>query len=449
VFYLKINDFLENVCEQIKYKPIRKEISKELESHLKEVKEELLKKGVDEVNAEEEAVQQMGNAQDIGKKLNKIHKPNLDWKLLIILGILLVFGALVAYTKTSDITRYVCYAFVGGMLGIGIYFVDYRKILKFSMLWYIIATIIVGITIIFGTSISGVRYLGIGSMYISATSIALPLYVISFVGFLYNKEKKNNWSEKFLFIFNENIKERIDIKRLKIITLSIISLAIFIPIPSVTSAVILGIVYLIIATLYIVKSKENVSRKLGILWGGPLIMLIIITTFYLAGGASSRLDRITTLFDPDTNGKGWLIVNRRDIINSSVMYGKAEDMSDAIQIFDEGTEFAFISILAHYGWIVASAIIITVLLFSVKIIHDAIKVQDFSGKLLIVGIASMFIIQSIFNILMNLNLWIESGYSLPFISYGGTNLIINISCLAIILSVYRRKDILIKEDYNY
>ena len=64
------------------------------------------------------------------------------------------------------------------------------------------------------------------------------------------------------------------------------------------------------------------------------------------------------------------------------------------------------------------------------------------GKSLIIGIGSMFILQSIFNILMNLNLWMESNYNLPFVSDGGVNLIINLMCLSLVLSVYRKKDLI-------
>ena len=38
-------------------------------------------------------------------------------------------------------------------------------------------------------------------------------------------------------------------------------------------------------------------------------------------------------------------------------------------------------------------------------------------------------------------MWLELDFNIPFISYGGTNLIINIMSLALILSVYRKKDI--------
>ena len=162
-------------------------------------------------------------------------------------------------------------------------------------------------------------------------------------------------------------------------------------------------------------------------------------------GDISRLDRITAVFNPesDPDGSGWLALNRKLIINSAQYFEEADDMSQAIEIFGEGTNFAFISILAHYGWIVSTALVITILLLCVKLIMNVVKIKDVSGKLLIIGISTMFILQSIFNILMNLNLGIEADFNLPFVSYSVANLIINMMSLALILSVYRRKNIII------
>lgn len=179
------------------------------------------------------------------------------------------------------------------------------------------------------------------------------------------------------------------------------------------------------------------------LWGIPIIIGFILG-IYLLVGVPYIADRFEVTFNPesDASGMGWLGVNRKIIINSAQLYGEADDMSTAIDLFDEGTDFAFISILAHYGWIVAILVTVSILLLSIKLIINAIKIKENCGKSLIIGISSMFILQSIFNILMNLNLWLESNYNLPFISYGGVNLIINLMCLSLILSVYRKKDLI-------
>ena len=120
-------------------------------------------------------------------------------------------------------------------------------------------------------------------------------------------------------------------------------------------------------------------------------------------------------------------------------------MSNALNLFDEGTNFAFISILAHYGWIPSLAMLIAMLAFCMRLMTNAVKIKEMSGKLLVVGISSLFIWQSVFNLLMNFNWGIKSNVNMPFISYGNVDLMINMIGLALVLAVYRRKDIEIKE----
>ncbi len=155
---MDIKNFLDNVCKEIKYKPVRESISKELELHIQEIKEEYINKGIATKEAEEKAVAQMGVAEEIGKKLNKIHKPKLDWKLLVLTIILLGFGILVAIlkreTKSYTIENILLYMPVGIALGVSIYFFDYRKIKKFSNIIWIIASIIMVLSTITRNTVS-------------------------------------------------------------------------------------------------------------------------------------------------------------------------------------------------------------------------------------------------------------------------------------------------------
>ena len=54
---MQIKEFLNTVCEQIKYKPIRNSISEELENHIEESKENYIEEGMQEEEAEEKATQ--------------------------------------------------------------------------------------------------------------------------------------------------------------------------------------------------------------------------------------------------------------------------------------------------------------------------------------------------------------------------------------------------------
>lgn len=441
---MQIKEFLNTVCEQIKYKPIRNSISEELENHIEESKENYIEEGMQEEEAEEKAIAQMGNAEEIGKKLNKIHKPKLDWKLLIILIVLLGFGFLVAFTRETKIVsykfdfiaRYISSAIVGGILSIFIYFIDYTKIKKYSNIFYIIATLFMVYSLLFGIKINGLSYIYFSLITFSPVIIAMPLYIIAFVGFI-NEEKQY---KKNIIILNRDI----NLKLLKIISLSIISIIILAIIPSITSAFMLGLIYLIIGSVKLVQTKTNIKRNLLMLWGIPTILGLIL----LLGVMIEKpyiVDRFVAVYNPESQADcyGWLPLNRKIIINSAQTFGEADDTSNALEQIDEDVNYAFISILAHYGWIVSIGIVIAVLALSIELIINSIKIKEINGKLLIIGMSSMFILQSIFNILMNLNLIIDANFNLPFVSYGRLNLIVNMICLALVLAIYRRKDILI------
>lgn len=58
------------------------------------------------------------------------------------------------------------------------------------------------------------------------------------------------------------------------------------------------------------------------------------------------------------------------------------------------------------------------------------------------GLTSMFAVQSVFSVLMNLNIGIKGSFSTPFVSYGLRGMLINMACIGLVLAIYRRKDIL-------
>ena len=284
---MQIKEFLNNVCEQIKYKPIREEIAKELENHIEESKENYIQGGMEEKLAEEKAIKQMGEAEEIGKGLNKIHRPKLDWKLLLIVGILLCFGFLVAlirvnngldgYVSTSNIGKYLIFLGTGIVLGTIIYFLDYRKLSKYSNIIYLIATGLIVWALLYGRMVNGIPYVYITN-FISfvPTVFSMPLYIIAFVGFIKDLNKENKLQESIL----KHVNIRININLIKLIMLSTFSLMLFMLIPSMASAGVLGLTYMILATVKIVQVKENITKNIIKLWGSVILIGIIFFTLY-------------------------------------------------------------------------------------------------------------------------------------------------------------------------
>lgn len=455
---MQINEFLNSVCEQIKYKPIRNTIAEELKDHIEDKKEELIEMGQNEEEAEKNAVEQMGDAEIIGKQLNKVHRTRLDWKLLIILVVLLIFGFVISYIITENehtemmqymkegvseyittnyMIKYACFVVLGFSIGVIIYFCDYKKIKNKPLILYIIATVVIILAFLFGISVNGINFLRIGNYSIRSNTIAIPLYILAFIGFLENINEENKLTKLFK---EKNIK--INSNVLKLVVLSLISLLMLSLIPSSSSVIVLAITYLILATKKVVSESENKRKQLLMLWGIPIIVGTVVVLFEVLANPYV-LDKFISVYNPEEykEKEGWRALNRKEIIESAQKFGEAENMSDAIYLFDGFGNNEIISILAHFGWIPTVTLIIAVLAFSIKLVINSFKIKEKYGSLIILGIGCMFILQSIFNVLMNFNLLFDASFNLPFVTYGCGELVVNMMCLALIFAVYRKKDV--------
>lgn len=441
---MDIKNFLDKVCGEIKYRPVRKGICEELKSHIQEIEEEYTNKGIPENEAEEKAVLQMGAPEEIGRKLNKIHKPKLDWKLLLLMAILMGFGVFVAILKqknTNDnyIQSTIIYMIIGTILSIGIYFFDYKLLKKYSTTIYIIASILMILPIIqFGFIPRGVYNIRLFGIIISPSTIALPLYLVSFIGLIFNYNKTNNFN---MTILNKEIVINKDM--IKIIVCSVISLILMEYISSITNSIILGIVYLIISTVKIIQNKKNRIKNLIILYVIPVFIgLMLILTLVKS---PYRLERIVSSFNPeiDPESSGYVGMLQKEILENAKIIGEADTMaiSSNQSIINLESNYTFIYILGRTGILVAGLLVCTIILTSIKLIINAKNIKEQYGKFLIIGLSSLYILQSFATILMNVNMGVQTNVNLPFVTYGEVYFIVSILSIAIIFSVYRRKDI--------
>ena len=134
---------------------------------------------------------------------------------------------------------------------------------------------------------------------------------------------------------------------------------------------------------------------------------------------------------------------QKDILENSKLIGEAdtEVISSNDYVISKDSNYTFIYLLGKTGILVAGLLVGTIILTSVKLIMNAKNIKEQYGKYLIIGISTLYILQSFATILMNVNMSIQTNVDLPFVTYGGVYFIVNILTIAIIFSVYRRKDI--------
>ena len=78
----RMEQYLRQVEEQIRWKRARTAVTRELRQHLEDQREACLAAGLSPEEAEAEAVRQMGDPVSVGQELNRLHRPRPQWGLM-------------------------------------------------------------------------------------------------------------------------------------------------------------------------------------------------------------------------------------------------------------------------------------------------------------------------------------------------------------------------------
>jgi len=152
-------------------------------------------------------------------------------------------------------------------------------------------------------------------------------------------------------------------------------------------------------------------------------------------------ERIVTFFRPNENtlSSAYQINQSLIAVGSGGLVGRG--FGQSIQKFDFLPEPIGDSIFAvaaeEFGFIGATVLIFLYVIFAMKALKIALRTPDSYGRLLVVGIAILIVSQAFVNIASMLAVLPLTGIPLPFVSHGGTALLITLAEVGIILNISR------------
>lgn len=198
-----------------------------------------------------------------------------------------------------------------------------------------------------------------------------------------------------------------------------------------TACVIAGvpiILYLVAARL----SLRNVLIMAGVLAVG--VAFFVMAQPY-------RLERVRVLWDPwqDAQNIGYQTVQSLSTIGSGEFLGMGlgVGVSKYDYLPEAHTDFAFAIFCQENGYLGALFVVILYTALAVYGVRIAQKASDLYGQLLAFGIVVLIVGQAAVNMLMVGGVFPVVGVPLPFISYGGTSLIVTMFSVGILVSIGR------------
>ncbi|MHC1785525.1 MAG: FtsW/RodA/SpoVE family cell cycle protein [Christensenellales bacterium] len=165
----------------------------------------------------------------------------------------------------------------------------------------------------------------------------------------------------------------------------------------------------------------------------------------ISGAESYRLQRIISFLDPAKYPKtgGYQITQSEQAIGSGGLKGVGlfvtGSLSQLNYVPEDWTDFIFSSVGEAIGFLGCAAIALLYLLMLLRMLYLARYTYDKFGRLIIIGVMAMQFIHTFQNIAMTIGLMPITGIPLPFLSYGGSNLLTNVIGISLVLNVVKNR----------
>ena len=190
-----------------------------------------------------------------------------------------------------------------------------------------------------------------------------------------------------------------------------------------------GMILLFPLLLYVLAGLPLFEILLGV--GGAIVTFAILVI-----AEPYRMDRVVVLWDPFSYAanRGYQTVQSLIAVGSGGLFGQSvgEGMSKFLYLPEQYTDFAYAVFSQEFGFIGSVFVLILYLIFLLAGFAVARKLKETYAALLVYGLTMLISVQGIVNIAMVIGCFPVTGIPLPFISYGGSSLIMNIISVALI-----------------
>lgn len=355
-----------------------------------------------------------------------VHIRKLDWILigssiaLVAIGELSIWSSSTARNDFANFEKQLIFFWVGIFAMFAISFFDYRLIRNNSAL--ILFLYAVGIAALAGLLLFAPEIRGTKAWYrIGGISIDPIEYMKVILVFM---------MAKYFAL------RHVEVYRIRHIALTGIYFAIPIVLialqPNLGPVLILGILWIVLLLIAGIRFQH----LFGILAVGILIFSLGWTFILL----DYQKSRIASFLEPELDplGIGWSQLQSQIAIGNGGMFGQGFAQGTQTQygfLSEPQNDFVFSAIAEEFGLFGACLVFLLLLLLIWRVVRIGINSQDNFSRLYASGFATLLIAHIFINVGMNLGLLPIIGLSLPFVSYGGSSLIVTYIGLGVLLSI--------------
>ncbi|MCR2802634.1 FtsW/RodA/SpoVE family cell cycle protein [Paenibacillus soyae] len=375
--------------------------------------------------------------------LNKLKK--LDWGILIILLCLMAVSVIVIHSATVNNPLYhnhhikqLVFFGLGFFVAIAAVLFDYRIVLKSWYVLYGIGVILLILVYFLGAEINGAKgWFRFGQLSFQPAEMVKIILIIGLAYLLGRRQGERLTFTKDILVIG---------------SFSFLPFLLVMIQPDLGNAIIY--VVIVIGMLWIGNVKyTHVAIGLAVAVGCVMLFMFLFNTFnteiedfMYEQNKGHWYERINTyvnpeLADPDSKRQSeyaQVAIGTGGLSGDGYLQG---DMINGGFVPYTYSDSIFVVIGEEFGFQGSAVLLLLYFLLIYRMIIIAFKCFDRRASYMVIGIVSMFVFQVFQNIGMMIGLMPITGITLPFVSYGGTSLLLNMASIGLVFSIKAHQEV--------
>lgn len=432
---MQITEYLELLKQQIRCKKAHPMIEEEYKAHIEDQAETYMECGMEEEEAIEAAVAQMGDPVEAGVALDGIHRPKMCKSMIVMIAMLTLIGIIsqsVIFKEVDNVVvqgNYLIYTIIYNLIGFGVMFavcyLDYSFFARHIMWIYagwamLMLFLLTEIQVAFVAGYYQRRLLGYQLL-----SLFGPIY--AGILFRYRNEGIKGLIKAILFLLPPVIFSLQNRQMSACAELYAVALLLF------TAAFLKG---------FFGRYKK---LKLALMWSVAMVLPFAAIIAVLNGYADTyRAIRLRAFFNPAAYAgeEGFITTNVGKVLEGLKPFGGSIQVLEGNLLPNTYNDFVLLSIFHYFGVIIGIVVCMILAFFFIKAFRVSFSQKNQLARLIGTACATELMMRAVIYALTNFGLCPLAQMNMPFLSFGLLGTLTNSVLTGLLLSVYRYENVL-------
>ena len=346
--------------------------------------------------------------------------------LLALIGVVMIYSATRAKLALAGedpryyLKRQLVFVVIGMVVMVAVALFDYRRYEQISTALYVLTLLaLMGVYVVGKSALGAQRWYPLGPLQVQPSEFACLTVIIAVATYCARRPEGLEFRDLVVLVLLAGVPILLIIKQ-----------------PDLGTGIVLSIILVVMLAV-----AGMPGRYLLLL----IVAAFVVVVVALKAGLLQKyqIERLTSFISPNAAGStaSYNVSQAKDAIGAGGLFGKGlfkGAQTNLSYVPSQQTDFIFSAVGEQVGFVGSSILLLLYGVVAWRVLRTAQQARDSYGRLLCSGVFALLIFSVFENVGMNLGIMPVAGIPLPFLSYGGTAVIVFFAAVGLTVSVHAR-----------